>query len=70
MQKANSKFQKETCDISTCCQFTREFLGKRLLKKDFKEVPVSEKEIVADSNAAALNQLSLIFVNSAYLLVE
>jgi len=67
--KANSKFQKEPVILAPVANYG-EVSWKTPIKKDFKEVPVSEKvDLLLTANAAALNN-GANFVNSALFMVN
>tara|TARA_R110002012_G_scaffold283304_1_gene473537 strand:- start:63341 stop:64981 length:1641 start_codon:yes stop_codon:yes gene_type:complete len=67
--KANSKFQKEPVVLAPVANYG-EVSWKTPIKKDFKEVPVSEKvDLLLSANAAALNN-GANFVNSALFMVN
>lgn len=67
--KANSKFQKEPVELAPVSG-QGEVSWKTPIKKDFKEVPVSEKvDLLLSANAAALEN-GANFVNSALFMVN
>ncbi len=67
--KANSKFQKEPVVLAPVDSYG-EVSWKTPLKKDFKDVPVSEKvDLLLTANAAAMNN-GASFVNSALFMVN
>ncbi|WP_144669482.1 TldD/PmbA family protein [Dokdonia sp. Hel_I_53] len=67
--KANSKFQKEPVVLAPVDSYG-EVSWKTPLKKDFKDVPVSEKvDLLLTANAAAMNN-GASYVNSALFMVN
>ncbi|MEJ1222385.1 TldD/PmbA family protein [Sediminicola sp. 1XM1-17] len=67
--KANSKFQKEPVILAPEAGYG-DVSWKTPIKKDFKEVPISEKvDLLLSANAAALNN-GANFVNSALFMVN
>lgn len=67
--KANSKIQKEPVQLAPVSSYG-EVSWKTPVKKDFKEVPVSEKvELLLNANAAAMDN-GASFVNSALFMVN
>jgi len=67
--KANAKIQKEPVQLAPVEAFG-EVSWKTPIKKDFKEVPVSQKvELLLDANSAAMNN-GANFVNSSLFMVN
>ena len=67
--KANSKIQKDPVQLAPVASYG-EVTWKTPVKKDFKEVPVSEKvELLLNANAAAIDN-GANFVNSALFMVN